>query len=287
VSRRNPAFNVRGMNQAAATVGPLLRDWRRRRHLSQLDLALEAGVSARHLSFVETGRARPSADMVLHLAERLGVPLRERNRLLLAAGHAPVFEQRDLDDPEMTPIRQALQLILDGHDPFPAVVVDGAWEMVAANRAVGLLTEGVAPELLEPPLNVLRVSLHPDGLAPRIANLGEWRAHLLERLNRQITLTADPALKSLLDELIGYPGPERVGRSNGGVSAGHELAVPLRLRTGDGELAFISTVATFGTAVEVTASELAIESFFPADRRTADAVWAAAGNAAAGPGVAP
>jgi transcriptional regulator with XRE-family HTH domain len=264
------------MNQAAATVGPLLRDWRRRRHLSQLDLALEAGVSARHLSFVETGRARPSADMVLHLAERLGVPLRDRNRLLLAAGHAPVFEQRDLDDPEMTPIRQALQLILDGHDPFPAVVVDGAWEMVAANRAVGLLTEGVARELLEPPLNVLRVSLHPDGLAPRIANLGEWRAHLLERLTRQIALTADPGLTSLLDELIGYPGPERPGRSSGGVPAGHELAVPLRLRTDAGELAFISTIATFGTAVEVTASELSIESFVPADQRTADAVWAVA-----------
>jgi transcriptional regulator with XRE-family HTH domain len=241
-------------------------------------LALEAGVSARHLSFVETGRARPSAEMVLHLAERLGVPLRERNRLLLAAGHAPIFEQRDLEDPEMTPIRQALQLILDGHDPFPAVVVDGAWEMVAANRAVGLLTEGVAPELLEPPPNVLRVSLHPDGLAPRIANLGEWRAHLLERLGRQIMLTADPALKSLLDELLGYPGPEPPGRG-GGAPGGHELAVPLRLRTDAGELAFISTVATFGTAVEVTASELSIESFFPADQRTADAVWAAAGRA--------
>jgi transcriptional regulator with XRE-family HTH domain len=268
------------MNQAVAamSVGPLLRDWRRRRHLSQLDLALDAGVSARHLSFVETGRARPSAEMVLHLAERLGVPLRERNRLLLAAGHAPVFEQRDLDDPEMTPIRQALQLILDGHDPFPAVVVDAGWEMVAANRAVGLLTEGVAPELLAPPLNVLRVSLHPSGLAPRIANLGEWRAHLLERLERQITLTADPALKSLLDELLGYPGPAAPARS-GGVPAGHDLAVPLRLRTDAGDLAFISTIATFGTAVEVTASELSIESFFPADRRTADAVWAAAGSA--------
>jgi transcriptional regulator with XRE-family HTH domain len=265
------------MNQAVATmgVGPLLRDWRRRRHLSQLDLALDAGVSARHLSFVETGRARPSAEMVLHLAERLGVPLRERNRLLLAAGHAPVFDQRDLDDPEMTPIRQALQLILDGHDPFPAVVVDGAWEMVAANRAVGLLTEGVAPELLEPPLNVLRVSLHPEGLAPRIANLGEWRAHLLERLERQIALTADPALKSLLEELEGYPGPA----ARGGMPEGHELAVPLRLRTDAGELAFISTIATFGTAVEVTSSELSIESFFPADQLTADAVWAAAGGA--------
>jgi transcriptional regulator with XRE-family HTH domain len=261
------------MSRAAATrrVGPLLRDWRQRRRLSQLDLALEAGVSARHLSFVETGRARPSADMVLHLSERLSVPLRERNRLLLAAGHAPVFEQRDLDDPEMAPVRQALQQILDGHDPFPAVVVDGAWEMVAANRAVSLLTEGVAPDLLEPPLNVLRVSLHPDGLAPRIANLGEWRAHLLDRLRRQIDLTADPALKSLLEELLGYPGPEAPRRGDG-AHASHDLAVPLRLHSPAGELTFISTVATFGTAVEVTASELSIESFFPVDRRTRDAL---------------
>jgi transcriptional regulator with XRE-family HTH domain len=264
------------MNQAVATkrVGPLLRDWRLRRRLSQLDLALEAGVSARHLSFVETGRSRPSAEMVLHLTEQLSVPLRERNRLLLAAGHAPVFEQRDLDDPEMAPIRQALQQILDGHDPYPAVVVDGAWEMVAANSAVGVLTEGVAPDLLEPPLNVLRVSLHPEGLAPRIANLGEWRAHLLDRLRRQIALTADPALKSLLGELLGYPGPKYEGE-RGGPDAAHDLAVPLRLRSDAGELTFISTIATFGTAVEVTASELSIESFFPADRATEEALWAA------------
>jgi transcriptional regulator with XRE-family HTH domain len=276
VSSRGAASNVHGMNQAVAArnIGPLLRDWRVRRRLSQLALALDAGVSARHLSFVETGRSRPSADMVLHLAERLEVPLRERNRLLLAAGHAPVFEQRDLDDPEMTPVRQALQVVLDGHEPFPAVVVDGAWEMVASNRAASLLIEGVAPELLAPPLNVLRVSLHPDGLAPRIANLGEWRAHLLDRLRRQIALTGDPALESLLDELLGYPGADEPAR--GGVSpAGHDLAVPLRMRTESGDLAFISTVATFGTAVEVTASELSIESFFPADRRTAEAVWAA------------
>jgi transcriptional regulator with XRE-family HTH domain len=260
------------VNQAVATkrVGPLLRDWRLRRRLSQLDLALEAGVSARHLSFVETGRSRPSAEMVLHLTEQLSVPLRERNRLLLAAGHAPVFEQRDLDDPEMAPIRQALQQILDGHEPYPAVVVDGAWEMVAANSAVGLLTEGVAPALLEPPLNVLRVSLHPDGLAPRIANLAEWRAHLLDRLRRQIALTADPALKTLLAELAGYPGPEEPERADA-----PGLAVPLRLRTGAGELTFISTIATFGTAVEVTASELSIESFFPADRATEEALRAA------------
>jgi transcriptional regulator with XRE-family HTH domain len=275
VWRGEAGTNVRAVNQAVTTkrFGPLLRDWRLRRRLSQLDLALEAGVSARHLSFVETGRSRPSAEMVLHLTERLGVPLRERNRLLLAAGHAPVFEQRDLDDPEMAPIRQALQQILDGHEPYPAVVVDGAWEMVAANSAVGLLTEGVAPDLLEPPLNVLRVSLHPHGLAPRIANLGEWRAHLLDRLRRQIALTADPALKTLLDELLGYPGPEEPER--GGADAAHDLTVPLRLRGDAGELTFISTIATFGTAVEVTASELSIESFFPADRATEEALRAA------------
>jgi transcriptional regulator with XRE-family HTH domain len=276
VWRGDVGTNFRSMNQVVATkrVGPLLRDWRMRRRLSQLDLALEAGVSARHLSFVETGRSRPSAEMVLHLTERLGVPLRERNRLLLAAGHAPVFEQRDLDDPEMAPIRQALQQILDGHDPYPAVVVDGAWEMVAANSAVGLLTEGVAPELLEPPLNVLRVSLHPDGLAPRIVNLGEWRAHLLDRLRRQIALTADPALKTLLDELLGYPAPEEPERG-GGRDGVHDLAVPLRLQSEAGELAFISTIATFGTAVEVTASELSIESFFPVDRPTEETLRAA------------
>jgi transcriptional regulator with XRE-family HTH domain len=249
-------------------VGPLLRGWRERRRLSQLDLALQAGVSARHLSFFETGRSRPSAQMVLHLAEGLGVPLRDRNRLLLAAGYAPVFEQRDLDDPEMAPVRQALQQILEGHEPYPTFVVNGAWEMMAANGAVALLLEGVAPELLEPPVNVLRVSLHPGGLAPRIANLGEWRALLLDRLERQIALTGDAALTTLLEELRGYPAPEAPEPR----SPGPEIAVPLRLSTDAGELAFISTVATFGTAVEVTASELSIESFFPADRRTAEAL---------------
>jgi transcriptional regulator with XRE-family HTH domain len=255
------------MATAAATpgVGPLLRDWRRRRRLSQLDLALEAGVSARHLSFVETGRSRPSPDMVLQLAEQLDVPLRNRNQLLLAAGHAPVFEQHDLEDPEMAPVRRAIDLILDGHDPYPAVVIDRAWEMLGANRAVALLIAGVAPDLLEPPVNVLRLSLHPDGVAPRIVNLGEWRGHLLDRLERQIALTGDPALTALLEELSAYPAPERE-------AGGPEIAVPLRLNTELGELSFISTVATFGTAVEVTASELSIESFFPADEHTSEAV---------------
>jgi hypothetical protein len=216
--------------------------------------------------------------MVLHLARGLDVPLRERNRLLLAAGYAPRFEQHDLDDPEMSPVRDAMQQILEGHEPNPALVVDGAWEMVAANRAVGLLTEGVAPELLEPPLNVLRVSLHPDGVASRIVNLGEWRAHLLDRLTRQIALTGDAALRTLLEELLGYPAPAENGHSSS------EIAVPLRLMTDAGELAFISTVATFGTAVEVTASELSIESFFPADERTRQGVmtWLGSGRRSGG-----
>jgi transcriptional regulator with XRE-family HTH domain len=256
---------------ATARAGALLRDWRRRRRLSQLDLALEAGVSARHLSFVETGRSRPSADMVLHLAEQLEVPLRARNQLLLAAGHAPVFGQRALDEPQMAPVREALQAVLDGHEPYPAVVVDRVWEMVAGNRAVALLTDGVAPELLAPPVNVLRVSLHPDGVAPRIANLGEWRAHLLARLGRQIALTGDAQLVALRDELRSYPAPlAPVGADDHGA---HELAVPLRVHGPGGRiLSFISTVATFGTAVEVTASELSIESFFPADAMTREVI---------------
>jgi transcriptional regulator with XRE-family HTH domain len=268
VPGRGGGGKVAAMATAAATagVGPLLRDWRKRRRLSQLDLALEAGVSARHLSFVETGRSRPSADMVLQLADQLDVPLRNRNQLLLAAGHAPVFEQHDLEDPEMAPVRQAIDLILGGHDPYPAVVIDRAWEMLGANRTVALLVAGVAPELMEPPVNVLRLSLHPDGVAPRIANLGEWRGHLLDRLDRQIALTGDPALVTLRDEVSAYPGPEHAA------GAEPEIAVPLRLDTELGELSFISTVATFGTAVEVTASELSIESFFPADDHTAEAV---------------
>ncbi len=209
--RLGAGANVAAMATAEATagVGPLLRDWRRRRRLSQLDLALDAGVSARHVSFVETGRSRPSAEMVLQLAERLQVPLRDRNQLLLAAGHAPVFEQHDLGDPEMEPVRSAIDLILAGHDPYPAVVIDRHWEMLGANRAVALLTAGVAPDLLEPPVNVLRLSLHPDGMAPRIANLGEWRGHLLERLDRQIALTGDAALANLRASSRRTQGPRR------------------------------------------------------------------------------
>jgi transcriptional regulator with XRE-family HTH domain len=250
-----------------ATLGDLLRDWRRRRHLSQLDLALDAGVSARHLSFVETGRSKPSREMVLHLSEQLDVPLRDRNRLLLAAGYAPAYEERPIDAPEMAPVRDALEKVLTGHEPYPAVVVDRWWNLAAANRAIALFTDVVAPQLLEPPVNVLRASLHPDGMAPRIINLGEWRAHLLDRLRRQVVLTGDNRLAALHEEISGYPGA-----GDGHEVAGTQIAVPLRFRAGEDELRFFSTVATFGTAVDITLSELAIEAFFPADAHTADAL---------------
>lgn len=246
--------------------GGLLREWRQRRRLSQLDLALEAGVSTRHLSYVETGRSRPSAEMVLHLAEQLDVPLRERNTLLLAAGHAPAYGQRDLDEPALGPVREALDRVLAGHEPYPALAVDRHWGLVAANPAATLLLAGVAGHLLEPPVNVLRATLHPDGMAPRIANLGEWRAHLLERLGRQAVASGDPALAALHAELAALPGGERTGEPDW--EAG-EIAVPLRLRHAGGELVFISTVTTFGTAVDITVAELAIEAFFPADAATA------------------
>lgn len=246
--------------------GALLREWRQRRRLSQMDLALEAGVSTRHLSFVETGRSRPSSEMVLHLAEQLEVPLRDRNQILLAAGHAPAYGQRDLDDPVMGPAREALDRVLAAHDPYPALAVDRHWGMVAGNTAVGLLIEGVAEHLLAPPVNVLRVTLHPDGMAPRIANLSEWRAHLLERLGRQAIASGDPAIAALQEELGALPGgdPPRLALD----WAAGEIAVPLRLRHPGGELSFISTVTTFGTALDITVAELAIESFFPANEAT-------------------
>ncbi len=248
-------------------VGVLLRDWRRRRRLSQLDLALDAGVSARHLSFLETGRSRPSSDMVLHLAEQLEVPLRERNQMLLAAGYAPVYGQRTLDDPEMQPVREAIELVLRGHEPYPAAVVDQQWELLAGNRGVALLTEGVAPHLMEPPVNALRVTLHPEGMAPRILNLAEWREHLLARLERQIAVTGNPALASLHEELSGYPAPPLRHASRG---LADEIVVSLRMAAGDRELSFFSTITTFGTAVDITVAELAIEAFFPADAATAE-----------------
>jgi transcriptional regulator with XRE-family HTH domain len=251
--------------QLQRPVGELLREWRERRRLSQLELALDAEISTRHLSFVETGRSRPSREMVLHLAEQLDLPLRERNRLLLAAGYAPVYAETALNAPLLSEVRAAVRQVLRGHEPYPAVVVDRGWHLVDANASVALFTESVAPDLLEPPANVLRVSLHPEGMAPHIVNLGEWRAHLLGRLRRQVAQTADPELAQLYDELRAYPcdQPEIELPGPGAV------VVPLRIRYRGQELSFFSTVATFGTPLDITVAELVIESFFPADPDTA------------------
>lgn len=251
-----------------APVGALLREWRERRNLSQFRLASVSAVSARHLSFIETGRSRPSREMVLHLAERLDVPLRDRNRLLLAAGYAPLFRQRALDDEEMSPVREALDRFLAAHEPYPAVVLDRHANLVAANGAVDVVTAGVAPELLEPPANALRVALHPDGLAPQIVNFAEWSAHLLGRLRREIAMSGDGRLVQLYEELTGYPGVSTAGEALDTGSAA-DIVLPLRLRREGRELAFFSTVAVFGTALDVTLAELTIEAFYPADRETA------------------
>jgi transcriptional regulator with XRE-family HTH domain len=251
----------------------MLREWRCRRRLSQLELALEADVSSRHLSFVETGRSRPSAEMVLHLAKRLDVPLRERNDLLLAAGYAPAYRQRELDAPDMGAVRDAIEQVLSGHEPYPALVVDRHWGLVSANRALASLVEGAAAHLLEPPVNVLRLSLHPEGLAPRIINLPQWRTHLLVRLRRDALATGDPALNALHDELASYPSGDPRQPLD---PAFAEVAVPLRVRDRSCELSFISTRTSFGDALDVTVAELSIESFFPTDERTADAMRATA-----------
>jgi transcriptional regulator with XRE-family HTH domain len=263
--RRGPAYGP-GMSARTKPVGEHLREWRRRRRMSQLDLACEAGVSTRHLSFLETGRTAPSRDMVLRLTERLEVPLRERNVVLLAAGFVPLFPERPLDHPDLRPAREAVERLLRAHEPYPALAVNGGWTLVAANRAVAPLTAGAAPWLLRPPVNVLRLSLHPEGLAPRIVNLGEWRAHLLDRVRRQVEQTAAAALAELLDELEGYPG--RTGR--GAAPADAVVAVPLRLATDAGVLSFLSATLAFGTPLDVTLSELALETFLPADGATAE-----------------
>lgn len=247
-----------------------MRDWRQRRRLSQLDLALNADVSARHISFLETGRSLPSRDMLTRIAEQLELPLRDRNTLLVAAGYAPIYSSTPLDHPTMRAAREAMELVLAGHEPYPALAIDRHWTLVTANRAIGPLLTGVAANLLEPPINVLRFSLHPDGLAPRIVNLGEWRNHVLARLQHQIEVTADPVLAALHDELSGYPHPEHADRAVAPQYGG--IVVPVRLQTDQGVLSFISTTTVFGTAVDVTLDELAIESFFPADQATAEAL---------------
>jgi transcriptional regulator with XRE-family HTH domain len=248
-------------------VGELLRQWRERRRLSQLALALDAEISTRHLSFVETGRSLPSREMVLRLAEQLDLPLRERNSLLLAAGYAPIYAESGLDSAPMAAVRAAIRQLLTAHEPYPAVVVDRRWGLVDANASVALFTAGVRPDLLTPPANVLRVSLHPEGMAPRIVNLGEWRAHLLGRLRRQIASTADPGLAALHDELRAYPCDQPEPEIE--LPGPGDVVIPLRIRHADAELAFFHMVATFGTPLDVTVSELMIESFFPANPETA------------------
>ncbi|GAA2646228.1 helix-turn-helix domain-containing protein [Paractinoplanes durhamensis] len=241
-----------------AEVGRLLREWRTTRRMSQLELSAEAGVSARHLSFVETGRSRPTREMILRLAGRLGVPLRQQNELLLAGGFAPAHPESALHGPPLAAVLGALRDVLAGHAPYPALLVDRHWTMVDANDAVAPLTEGCAAWLLEPPVNVLRLSLHPDGMAPRIRNLAEWRTHVLHRLDQQATHLADPVLRELHAELAGYPGGASATAPSG-------LVVPLRID----DLSFFSVTAVLGTPLDVTLAELAIESFLPADEFTA------------------
>jgi transcriptional regulator with XRE-family HTH domain len=251
------------------SVGDHIREWRRRRRLSQLDFALEAEISQKHLSFIESGRSAPSRDMVLRLAERLQVPLRERNAIVLAAGYAPVFPERGIDDPALAPARAAIEAILKGHEPYPAMAVDRHWTLVSANQGVAKLLGLIEDQaLLKSPVNVLKLALAPGGFAPRIINLGEWRAHILERLRQQVQLAADQKLEALLDELKAIPFSGN--RTEPAPHAYGGIAVPLKLSTPAGILSFISTITVFGTPVDVMLSEIALETFFPADAATAE-----------------
>jgi transcriptional regulator with XRE-family HTH domain len=256
---------IRRMNKSQP-IGTHLREWRQRRRLSQLDLAVAAEISTRHLSFIETSRAQPSRDMVLRLAEHLEVPLRARNALLVAAGFAPVFSERALDDPMLGPARAAVEQVVQGHDPYPALAVDRHWTMIAANPAIGRLVGTASAKLLTPPVNVLRLSLHPEGLAPRIVNLAEWRAHLLVRLRRQIDVSGDPVLEALMQELAGYPAPRTQRLPARPVES--SVIVPLQLNSDAGLLKLISTTTMFGTPLDITVAELALETFFPANAET-------------------
>lgn len=252
--------------------GSTLKSWRKQRRLSQLDLAGDADISTRHLSFLETGRSKPSRDMTLHLAECLDVPLRERNRLLVSAGFAPIYAEHDFAGDSASAIRKTVDQILSAHEPYPALAMDRHWNMVAANRIVPPMLGGIDPDLLQPPINLLRLSLHPRGLAPRVVNFSQWRDHLLDRLRRQVEVTADPELIRLYDEAKRYHPPEQSAEiEDNADDAINSLIVPLVLKTDAGILRFISTTTVFGTPVEVTLSELAIETLLPADDATAQA----------------
>jgi transcriptional regulator with XRE-family HTH domain len=249
------------------TVGDLLREWRRRRGLSQLDLAIQADVSSRHVSFVETGRTVPSRRMVLHLAEHLQVPLRERNRLLVAAGYAPVFRERPLDGPDLRAARQALRQILRAHLPNPAVVIDRRWNLLLANDAARVLLAGVSPALLEPPVNMMRLGLHPDGFADRVTNRAQVRRFLLSRLSRQAHRSGDPDLLALHAELADHGDGDAAGPPDPA-----EIAMPLRIAYDGAELSFLSTITTFGAAYDITLDDILVEALFPTDAATAAAL---------------
>lgn len=254
-------------------VGNLLREWRKRRRLSQLDLAYDAEISQRHLSFVELGRSLPSREMILRLAEKLAIPLRERNVLLVAAGFAPIFPERNLDDESIAAARKIVDVILHGLEPNPSFAVDRHWTLLTANKAVDILLAEVDASLLEPPINILRLCLHPKGFTPQIVNYSEWRQYLLEYLNQQVDITADVFLMELMQELKSYPKPSSARDNLPTQEINHSsFALPLRLMTKKGELSFISTVTIFGTPLDVTLSEVAIESFFPADEQTAKVI---------------
>ncbi|WP_172123469.1 MULTISPECIES: helix-turn-helix transcriptional regulator [unclassified Devosia] len=252
------------------SIGELIAGWRRRRRMSQLELALEAGISQRHLSFLESGRSRPSRDMVLRLSEQMSVPMRERNALLVAAGHAPSFREQSIDHIEMAAARQAVQSILDGHRPHPALALDRHWNLLLANAPALRLMDGADASLAQAPVNVLRLSLHPRGLAARIINYRHWKAHIVQRLIQQIELTGDQELVALLDEIRSFPVPAKAEPHSGKVAGGHPIAVPLRLASPQGVLSFLSTTTIFGSALDITLSELTIETFFPADPHTAE-----------------
>jgi transcriptional regulator with XRE-family HTH domain len=254
-----------------AAVGVLLREWRARRRVSQLDLSLNVGVSARHLSFIETGRSRPSPEMVLALADGLDIPLRERNALLLAAGFAPRYRARPLEDGALSPARNAVQRLLDAHDPYPGIVIDRCWNIVGANTAASALTDGLPTELLGPPANVYRLSLHPEGLARRTVNFTDWAGYLLHQLRRTIALTGDPALQAIDEEVRGYPGVAAAAKVWDTPRDGASLLVPFELDAGGGRrLSMFTTLTTFGTPLDVTLAELAVELFYPADAESAD-----------------
>ena len=250
-------------------VGPLLRGWREQRRVSQLELALRAGSSARHISFVETGRSRPSEEMVLRLAEHLDVPVRERNALLLAAGYAPHYPETRLDDPSMDALRDGMERLIQGYEPYPALVVDATYDVLAANRGIAMLLDGVPDRLLRPPLNAMRLTLHPEGLAPRIRNLRAWRDHLLAQMDRQIALRRSQPLRALYEEVAAYPVPERdAAEDDESLGTAAPFALPMRIEHEGRVLSFISSIATFNTPMDVTVAELAIETFLPADPAT-------------------